>query len=89
MLERDGIQMAVAENGGDPEQDGCAFRTDNVVALRDEFIANGLDKIGAVDDDLQGDRSLTCFLLSLRMGFVIGLVKTKKADKPGSEKSLR
>jgi|CXWL01.1.fsa_nt_gi hypothetical protein len=43
ILERDGIQFAIAENGLDPEQDGCAFHTDDVVALRDEFIANGLE----------------------------------------------
>ena len=62
-LERDGIQMALAENGGDPEQDGCAFRTDNVVALRDQFIANGLDNIGAIDDDTQGGKKFRVFFV--------------------------
>lgn len=52
VLERDGIRMAVAENGGDPEQDGCAFRTDDIEALRKEFIANGLANIGAIDNDV-------------------------------------
>ncbi len=41
VLERDGVQFALAENGGDPEQDGCAFHTDDVEGLRDEFITNG------------------------------------------------
>ncbi len=55
VLERDGIQMALAENGGDPEQDGCAFRTDSVVAPCDEFIVNGLDKIGELQDETRDD----------------------------------
>ena len=57
VLAREAVQMALAENGGDPEQDGCAFRTDNVVALREEFIANGLSKIGPIDDETRGDGS--------------------------------
>ena len=63
VLERDGIQMALSENGGNPEQDGCAFRTDNLVELRDEFIANGLDKIGAIDDDTQGGKKFRVFFV--------------------------
>ena len=51
VLERDGIRVALAENGGDPEQDGCAFHTDDVEALRNEFIATGLDKIGKIDEE--------------------------------------
>ena len=41
VLERDGVQFAISENGGDPEQDGCAFHTDDVKGLRDEFRTNG------------------------------------------------
>ncbi|MEJ7847629.1 MAG: VOC family protein [Pyrinomonadaceae bacterium] len=41
VLERDGVQFAIAENGGDPEQDGCAFHTDDIEGLRNEFTANG------------------------------------------------
>jgi hypothetical protein len=42
VLERDGIRMRLAENGGDPSQDGCAFEVDNVEQLLAEFKANGL-----------------------------------------------
>ncbi|NOT47717.1 MAG: VOC family protein, partial [Acidobacteria bacterium] len=63
VLERDGIQMALAENGGEPEQDGCAFHTDNIAALRDEFIAGGLDKIGAIGDDTQGGKKFKVFFV--------------------------
>ena len=42
VLERDGIKMRIAENGGDPAQDGCAFQVENVQGIYDEFVANGL-----------------------------------------------
>lgn len=44
VLERDGIRMGLAENGGDPTQDGCAFEVDNVEAAFAEFRSNGLEK---------------------------------------------
>ena len=57
VLERDGVKMALAENGGDSEQDGCAFPTDDVVALRDEFVGNGLAGIGTINDETGDDGS--------------------------------
>lgn len=56
ILERDGIQFAVAENGGDPEQDGCAFHTDDVDDLREEYIANGY-KVGDIKEENRKDGS--------------------------------
>ena len=44
VLERDGIRMGLAENGGDPTQDGCAFEVDNVEAAFAEFKSSGLEK---------------------------------------------
>ncbi|MBC7899735.1 MAG: VOC family protein [Saprospiraceae bacterium] len=44
VLERPDIQIGLAENGGDPEQDGCAFEVDNVEAVFAEFKANGFDR---------------------------------------------
>jgi lactoylglutathione lyase len=44
VLERDGIRIGLIENGGDPTQDGCAFRVDSVEAAWNEFKANGLEK---------------------------------------------
>src|SRR6266576_3758849 len=32
VLERDTIQIGLAENGGDPSQEGCFFEVDNVEA---------------------------------------------------------
>ena len=42
VLERDGIQFGLAENGGDSSQDGCFFEVDSVVAAFTEIKANGL-----------------------------------------------
>lgn len=42
ILARDTIQIGLAENGGDPTQDGCFFEVDDVEAAFDELKANGL-----------------------------------------------
>ena len=44
VLARDQIQIRLAENGGDPSQDGCAFHVNDLDALFAEFKANGLRK---------------------------------------------
>lgn len=48
ILERDGIQIGVAENGGDPAQDGCFFEVNDADAAFAELKARGLgqDKPG-------------------------------------------
>jgi catechol 2,3-dioxygenase-like lactoylglutathione lyase family enzyme len=43
-LKRPDIQMRIAENGGDPTQDGCAFEVDNVEDVLAEFRSNGFQK---------------------------------------------
>ena len=42
VLGRDGIQIGLAENGGDPTQDGCFFEVDSAEAAFDELKSNGL-----------------------------------------------
>ncbi len=44
VLARDQIQIALAENGGDPSQEGCFFEVDNVQEAFDEFQSRGLNK---------------------------------------------
>lgn len=44
VLGRDGVEIGLAENGGDPTQDGCAFEVDSVEKAFAEFKANGLAK---------------------------------------------
>ncbi|GAB3031869.1 VOC family protein [Spirosoma pulveris] len=45
ILERDGIQIGLTENGGDPQQDGCFFEVDDVEMILAELRATGFDKI--------------------------------------------
>lgn len=44
ILGRDDIQIGLAENGGDPTQDGCFFEVDNVEAAFAELKSNGFEK---------------------------------------------
>ena len=44
VLARDEIKIGLAENGGDPTQDGCFFEVDNVETAFAELKANGLNK---------------------------------------------
>jgi catechol 2,3-dioxygenase-like lactoylglutathione lyase family enzyme len=44
ILARDGIQIGLAENGGDPTQEGCFFEVDDVEAAFAELQSNGLGK---------------------------------------------
>jgi catechol 2,3-dioxygenase-like lactoylglutathione lyase family enzyme len=44
VLGRDAIQIGLAENGGDPTQNGCFFEVDNVEAAFTELKARGLNK---------------------------------------------
>src|SRR5262249_58980518 len=46
-LARDDIQIGLAENGGDPTQEGCFFEVDNVEAAFAELKSNGLGKADA------------------------------------------
>ncbi len=44
ILARDNIKIGLAENGGDPSQEGCFFEVDNVEAAFAELKSNGLPK---------------------------------------------
>ena len=44
VLGRDGIQIGLAENGGDPTQEGCFFEVDNAEAAFAELRSKGLGR---------------------------------------------
>lgn len=44
VLRRSDIEIGLAENGGDPTQDGCFFEVNDVQAAFDDLKANGLAK---------------------------------------------
>ncbi len=43
VLERDGVKIGFAVNGGDSSQDGAAIRVADIVRARDELKANGVE----------------------------------------------
>lgn len=47
VLGRDDIRIGLAQNGGDPSQEGCFFEVDDVEAAFAELKANGLEKAEA------------------------------------------
>jgi len=64
ILSRDEIKMGLAENGGDPTQEGCFFQVDNAESAFAELKANGLAR---EDPDFRidhyGDKSYKVFFV--------------------------
>ena len=62
VLERDKIQIALAENGGDPTQEGCYFEVDDIEAAFEEIKGR---KPGDSDLETQtrGERSERVFFV--------------------------
>ncbi len=64
ILARDGIQIGLAENGGDPTQEGCFFEVDDVETAFVELKSNGLEKEEAgFRIDRHGDTSWKVFFV--------------------------
>jgi catechol 2,3-dioxygenase-like lactoylglutathione lyase family enzyme len=64
VLARDEIQIGLAENGGDPAQEGCFFEVDNAEAAFAELKANGLGREEAeFRVDRYGDKSFKVFFV--------------------------
>jgi len=64
LLARDSIQIGLAENGGDPTQEGCFFEVDSVEAAFAELQSNGLDrKEAGFRIDQYGDTSFRVFFV--------------------------
>jgi len=64
ILARDNIRIGLAENGGDPSQEGCFFEVDSVTAAFAELKANGFQKDPAdFRVDRFGDTSFKVFFV--------------------------
>ena len=64
ILGRDSIQIGLAENGGDPTQEGCFFEVDDVETAFAELKSNGLEKEEAgFRLDRYGDTSWKVFFV--------------------------
>jgi lactoylglutathione lyase len=65
ILARDKIQIGLAENGGDPTQEGCFFEVDNVETAFAELKSSGLEKEEAgFRIDRHGDTSWKVFFVA-------------------------
>lgn len=63
-LARDEIQIGLAENGGDPSQEGCFFEVDNAEAAFAELKSNGLEKeVADFRIDQHGDTAYKVFFV--------------------------
>jgi catechol 2,3-dioxygenase-like lactoylglutathione lyase family enzyme len=64
VLARDDIQIGLAENGGDPSQEGCFFEVDSAEAAFAELRANGLGRDDAgFRIDQYGENSFKVFFV--------------------------
>jgi lactoylglutathione lyase len=64
ILSRDAIRIGLAENGGDPTEEGCFFEVDDVEGAFAELKANGLNKDDAgFRVDTYGDTSYRVFFV--------------------------
>ena len=64
ILRRDEVQIGLAENGGDPTQDGCFFEVDDVEAAFAELKGNGLANANAdFRIDQHGDTAWKVFFV--------------------------
>jgi lactoylglutathione lyase len=64
ILGRDDIRIGLAENGGDPSQEGCFFEVDSAEAAFAELKANGFDKEDpGFRIDHYGDKSYKVFFV--------------------------
>ena len=63
ILERDGIQIGLAENGGDPGQEGAFIEVDSVETAFAELKANGLPTEANFRVDQHGETSYKVFFV--------------------------
>lgn len=64
ILQRGDIKIGLAENGGDPTQDGCFFEVDDLEGLYKEYKSNGLEKeLSAFSSQKQGETNWKVFFV--------------------------
>jgi len=85
VLARDGIRMRLAENGGDPSQDGCAFHVKDLRSLLAEFKANGLQKeLSDVSVEARGGVPWNVFYVVAPDGLCYWFGERQPSDRPGA-----
>lgn len=64
ILERDGVRIGFAINGGDPSQDGAAIRVGDLSGMRAELVASGIAVGEPRIDDRGGDKFNVFFVVA-------------------------
>lgn len=64
ILERDGVRIGFAINGGDPTQDGAAIRVQNIDALRSQLQSRGAAVGDLRVDDHDGEKFNVFFVVA-------------------------
>jgi catechol 2,3-dioxygenase-like lactoylglutathione lyase family enzyme len=86
VLQRDGIEIGLAENGGDPTQDGCAFEVDSVESAFAELKANGLKKeVSAFDIEKNDGASWKVFYVVAPDGLCYWFGERQTLEDPEEE----
>ena len=85
ILARDEIRIGLAENGGDPTQDGCFFEVDNAESAFAELRANGLEKeISDFSTQKHGDTNWKVFFVVAPDGLCYCLGEKQPAGNTAS-----
>lgn len=64
MMERDGIRIGFAVNGGDPTQDGAAIRVTDAQRAREEIEGNGVETGNWRVDERDGQKMQVFFVIA-------------------------
>lgn len=62
VIERQGVQIGFAINGGDPAQDGAAILVSNIKGIKTELESNGV-KVGDLQVEERDDKNLHVFFV--------------------------
>ncbi|EKK03900.1 glyoxylase I family protein [Rhodopirellula baltica SH28] len=64
ILERDGVRIGFAINGGDPAQEGAAIRVSDINGIRRELESNGIDVASIRVDERDGEKFNVFFVVA-------------------------
>ncbi len=64
ILERNGVRIGFAVNGGDPGKEGAAIRVTDIQRARDELEANGVHTANCRVDERDGEQYRVFFVVA-------------------------
>ena len=65
ILERDGIQIGFAVNGGDPAQEGAAIRVTDINGIKSQLEASGIIVANTRVDEREGEKFNVFFVVAI------------------------